>query len=176
MYHPNCPSGLWTLLTHLIHLSFRLFPLASGTASGVLTAHTELKCFLCATALTGTQLQPDWVEVFDSELLIWKTESWQFPLQGTNSRSALFTLAHYWQILHTSTQAAAGLIVIFSIFLSKVKELIIKTGEVICWIGGNTTSLSVTHQKWILQLEDSNHSQILRAWRVLQRETAPCVF
>lgn len=54
VYHPNWPSGLWTLLINLIHLSFRLFPLASGTASGVLTVycwdHTELKCFLCATA------------------------------------------------------------------------------------------------------------------------------
>lgn len=81
MYHPNCPSGLWTLLINLIHLFFRLFPLASGTPSGVLTVHcwhhTELKCFLCATASGSFCL---WTLSFSSGRL--KADSFHYKEQA----------------------------------------------------------------------------------------------
>lgn len=70
MYHPNCPSGLWTFLINLINLYFfRLFPLASGTASGVLTVHcwdhTELRCVLCATAPANRLGGSFWLWTFE---------------------------------------------------------------------------------------------------------------
>lgn len=85
VYHPNCPSGLWTLLINLIHLFFfRLFPLASGTASGVLSVHcwdhTELKYFLCATASVTRLGGSFWL----SELWVSHLEDWRLSFHCKN--------------------------------------------------------------------------------------------
>lgn len=109
---PTAPR-VYELSSLILSIFFlKLFPLASGTASGVLTVHcwdhTELRCFLCATA-SANRLGGSfwlWTLSFSSGRLTVSTA--MNKLQVCSVRSCPL-LANFTP----STPAAAALLILF---------------------------------------------------------------
>lgn len=84
--------------------------------SSLLRPHRAKVVFLCYSLCKQTGWK---FLTLNFEFLTWKTEGWQFPQQGTSSRSVLFALALLPNFTHITSSCSSIANIIFLFFSAK---------------------------------------------------------